>query len=375
MNYDKILLNDLIEIYEKRDANSSNFKQSIKITLTKDKYGKYFDDVIGFDEAIHRLNKKGYISIKYFPHDNIIKYFSLNIDAVEEIKKELGIEDSVDSKREKLLNELSLYDDEIITNLKNDINVRIATGKSIKSYLTDEMIDAIKAVHYIENLNHDVYERNASNYIFNDSKRLAKIKNMIVKIYGNENIFEEKGILQVTPFVYLKGQGVIVINGQIIDLKKIGKAIALPIDDLDIIRFDNIKKVVTIENYTTFFDYNDNESLIIYLGGFSTRSQKKLLLKIKKQCDDFTHFGDLDYGGFTILNNLIEELEINIKTINMNLETLVKNKRFCQKITDFSYLEKLSSLLKKENLKSYHEVINYMIEEKIRLEQESFYNV
>ena len=58
MSYDNILLNDLISIYEKRDANSSNFKQSIKITLTKEKYAKYFEDVSGYDEAIYRLSNK-----------------------------------------------------------------------------------------------------------------------------------------------------------------------------------------------------------------------------------------------------------------------------------------------------------------------------
>jgi tetratricopeptide (TPR) repeat protein len=42
------------------------------------------------------------------------------------------------------LYELSLYDDEIIVNLRDEINDRIATGKSIKSYLSDEIIEAVK---------------------------------------------------------------------------------------------------------------------------------------------------------------------------------------------------------------------------------------
>ena len=375
MSYDNILLNDLISIYEKRDANSSNFKQSIKITLTKEKYAKYFEDVSGYDEAIYRLSNKGYITIKYYPHDNVIKYITLNTNAIEDIQKELGIVDSVNSKRERLLSELSLYDDEIIVNLRNEIINKVSTGKSIKTYLTDEMIDAIKAVHYIENLSHDVYERNASNYIFNDSKRLSKIKNSIIKIYGNEKIFEEKGILKVTPFVHIKGQGVITINGQIIELSKINKGIALPIDDLDIINFSDVYKVVTVENYTTFFDYIDSEALIIYLGGFSTRSQINLLLKIKDICDDFCHFGDIDYGGFTILHNLISNLNMDVKGINMDLQTLIQHQSFCQKITDESYILKLKTLLEKEKLHSYFEVINYMIVNKVRLEQESFYNL
>ena len=87
--------------------------------------------------------------------------------------------------------------------------------------------------------------------------------------------------------IYIKGQGIIEVNDQTVDLNKIGKAIALPIDDLDIIEFKSIKKAVTIENYTIFFYYIDNDALIIYLVGFSTRSQKRLLLKIKENCNNF----------------------------------------------------------------------------------------
>ena len=59
----------------------------------------------------------------------------------------------------------------------------------------------------------------------------------------------------------------------------------------------------------------------------------------------------------------------------MDLNTLILNKCFCQKITDELYLIKLESLLQKENLKPFYEVINYMIQNKVRLEQESLYNL
>ena len=55
MKYDEILLRDLINIYERRDANSSNFKNSIKIKLTKEKYPKYFENISEYDEAINNL--------------------------------------------------------------------------------------------------------------------------------------------------------------------------------------------------------------------------------------------------------------------------------------------------------------------------------
>ena len=372
MKYDEQILRDLISIYEKRNANSSDFKQSIRIKLTKDKYPKYFDDVIGYDEAISKLDKKGYIKIKKIPHDTVVESISLNLDKVDEIEQLLGI-DGVSKNRDRLLNELNKYDDKRIVDLKNIILERIDKNKSIKQYLDDNFIDAIKAVHYIENLDHDVYERNASNYIYNDSKKLASLKTTLNSIYNSDNILEESGIISVTPYLYVKGEGTIKINNQTIDLASLKTSIGVPIDNVDIINFENIKKVTTIENLTTFYDYK-SDGLIIYLGGFSTRSQKKILNKIKDRCNNFYHFGDIDYGGFTILNDLMEYLDLDIKAVNMDLDTLLSNIKYVQPFDDNKYADKLKNLLTKPRLVKYYDVIEYLINNKVWLEQESFYN-
>lgn len=373
MKYNNIILNDLMSIYEKRDANSSNFKTKVKIKITDKTYPKYFDDPSGFDESIKELKNQGYIEYKLIPHDTVIDYIYLNLDKVDEIKSLLGIK-GVSNIREKVLDELNKYDDDIIVNLKNDILERINNNKSVKQYLSDDFIDAIKVVHYLENLNHDVYERNASNFIFNDSKRISKIKSLICSIYNNDNILEEKGMMSVTPYLYVKGEGIIHINQQIIDLSLVGTSIALPIDDVSVLDFERINKVTTIENLTTFYDYK-SDGLIVYLGGFSTRNQKAILNKIKSICNDFYHFGDIDYGGFTILNDLMEYLNIDINAINMDLNTLKSNIKFAQKFNEDSYTQKLESLLSKPRLKKHYDVIRFLIENKIWLEQESFYNL
>lgn len=131
--------------------------------------------------------------------------------------------------------------------------------------------------------------------------------------------------------------------------------------------------MTTVENLTTFYDYNSS-GLIIYLGGFSTRSQKVILMLLKEICTEFYHFGDVDFGGFTILNDLMESLDMEIKTINMDLDTLISNIKFAQKIEDDKYITKLESLLNKPKLAKYYDLIKYLIDNKIRLEQESFYN-
>lgn len=373
MKYKEILLKDLMAIYEKRDANSSNFKTKIKIKITKEKYPKYFETPEEYDEAIKQLEKLGYIFVKKVPHDTVVDNISLNLDKIDDIKRLLGIE-GISEKRQLLLAELNRYDDDIIVNLKNEIIDRINKNKSIKQYLSNEYIDAIKAVHYLENLDHNVYERNASNYIFNDSKKLAKVKMQIESIYNDENIFEKKGIMSIIPYLYVKGEGIIYINSQKIDLKNLANSIGIPIDKVDELSFENISKVTTIENLTTFYDYV-SDGLIIYLGGFSTRNQIQVLKKIKEVCKDFYHFGDIDYGGFTILNNLMEELNLDIKTVNMNLNTLINNLKYTQSFDSDNYIDRLKTLLSKPLLKEYFDVIQYMIDNKVWLEQESFYNI
>ncbi|MCH5180171.1 MAG: hypothetical protein J1F32_03035 [Erysipelotrichales bacterium] len=372
MNYDEKILKDLVSIYEKRDANSSSFKTSVKIKITKSKYPKYFADTNGYNEAIYRLSQKEYIKIKYIPHDTVIESIILNIDKIHEIHSILNTK-SIDEKRKKLLSELEKYDDKIIISLKDEINEKISSHKSIKQYLNEDFIDAIRAVHYIEHLDHDVYERNASNYIFNDSKRLTKIKSIISSIYDNENIFKEKGILSVPPQLTIKGNGIVHINDQTIDLSKIKNAIGLQIDNINVISFEQISKVTTIENLTTFFDYVD-DGLIIYLGGFPTRNQISVLKKLRKICPHFYHFGDIDFGGYLILNTLMENINCDIVTVNMSLQTLKSNIKYSQPIDD-KYIRKLELLLDKPLLKSHYNVIRFLIKNKVRLEQESFYNI
>lgn len=372
MKYRQIILKDLMDIYERRDANSSSFKSKIKIKLSKEKYPKYFEARTEFDEAISNLVQSNLIFVKKIPHDTVIDYIYLNIEKVEEIKSLLEI-DSISSKRAELLNELDNYDDAILVRFRENIIRRIESHLSIKKFLDSDIIDVIRAVHYLENLNHVVYERNASNFIFNDSKRLTKLREKIDAFYGESNILEKKGILSVKPYLYLKGTGIVIVNNQKIDLKLLNSSIGLPIDKLEDIIFDNVDKVITIENQTTFYDYEDN-GLIIYLGGYPTKLQIRALKKITEVCNHFYHFGDIDYGGFMILNNLMEQLGMKVETINMSLETLSANIEFVQKYDDESYEERLKTLLTKPLLKPYYNVIETLIDKKIKLEQESFYN-
>ncbi len=127
-----------------------------------------------------------------------------------------------------------------------------------------------------------------------------------------------------------------------------------------------------MENLTTYHDENKKEAVYIYLGGYHNKSKKELLEKIykdNKSCE-YLHEGDIDIYGFLILENLKEKTGIPFKPLLMDVNTL---KRFYESgiykelnVSDIRMIEK-----NRENLKEYSEVLDFMLLNNCKVEQES----
>ncbi|WP_422449407.1 Wadjet anti-phage system protein JetD domain-containing protein, partial [Thermoanaerobacterium sp. DL9XJH110] len=65
-------------------------------------------------------------------------------------------------------------------------------------------------------------------------------------------------------------------------------------------------KVMTVENLTTFHSFQEKDYFVIYLGGFHNRVRRDFIKMLYDQNSDATyyHFGDIDAGGFLILEHL-----------------------------------------------------------------------
>lgn len=131
---------------------------------------------------------------------------------------------------------------------------------------------------------------------------------------------------------------------------------------------DRIKKVITIENLTSFFRYYEKECLIIYLGGYHNSVRRNLLKMVYEGIPEaeYLHFGDIDAGGFSILLDLRKKTGIPFAAYHMDLDTLKKYRQYGKKLSesDRNRLEKLS------NQGEFRETIKYMLEENAKLEQE-----
>lgn len=134
-------------------------------------------------------------------------------------------------------------------------------------------------------------------------------------------------------------------------------------------------KVITIENKANFH-YLVNKgtvdgALLIYLGGFPGPQKRNFLAGLYQQNPNvsFYHWGDIDLGGFRIFETLRKVIP-TIKPLFMDVNTLLKYKSYCDELED-NYARQLEKLLDKKEYATFWPVIEVMLKEKIRLEQEA----
>ncbi len=192
-------------------------------------------------------------------------------------------------------------------------------------------------------------------------------------------------IYKTPNFVYLKGPVKFKIGDSLIDLNGLKQGIGISLDDINDMKFVNknkffaitrknqdIKSVITIENLTSYCRWNKQDSIIVYLGGYHNAVVRNLLEKLYNSfpAANFLHFGDIDAGGFDIYRDLCEKTKIPFSMYNMSLETLKSHENYCKPLTK-NDIKRLQKMLERnvctDELK---ELIEYMLLNNIKLEQE-----
>ena len=126
--------------------------------------------------------------------------------------------------------------------------------------------------------------------------------------------------------------------------------------------------MITIENLTTYFRWDEEDSLMIYLGGYHNSVRRALLQEIYACHPEavYLHFGDIDAGGFDIYRNLKEKTGIPFEMYQMDLDTLQYYEKYGKRLTEHDR-KRLQGMKDREE---FREVICYMLEHDLKLEQE-----
>lgn len=384
------VLNKLLDLYEKSKTFLGENKnhQTFKITVSK-LFPKYDDDseyelYKEINQNLDTLKKKGFITTKA-EKSGKIRSVSLEENVIEQVYEYIRRTPKADRNNQltELWDNYNALPDDLFSPLLEYIReqkIRISTNKAVQffegSFVDyEDLLNAVKAV--LSNQN-EIFIRELSVKLFNNSKRLEAIENTVRSLlykYGEyddkDTVLEEHNIIKTPTYVMVKGKGILHC-GETIDLSKIKGDIGLStqtLKDLSEVEL-NGTNVITIENLTNFHKYHSDNELVIYLGGFHN-SIKRDFIRLVAKCNPeavFKHFGDIDAGGFYILEHLKRKTGLNFIPYNMDIYTLENNKDHWIKLTE-NDKNRLSIIAEKANV--YKETIDYMLKNNCKLEQES----
>ncbi len=396
LQYEKRILNGLLDSYENSRLFTGENKINIRIAypFTPKTMPEYFDESSVEYEKIHEilagLQKKGYIEVVWRQGTQIVRKVLLVEQSLLEIYAHL----KRGPKRDSIVQTLRLLEElrnvcrtPVCENFLKYLTDRLEAGESVNEYIdvsdgkrTEQLI---RALSLVESNQETFYIREFSIRHFGDSKVFEEMMSWVAKVmrrfgaaYESMDVYAilaEHFIYNTPNYVYLKGSlGVLEMGEAGIPLKTLKQGIGISGEDIEKIRLketEGIKKVITIENLTTFFRWWSADSILVYLGGYHNSVRRRLLQIIYQAVPEaqYLHFGDIDAGGFEIYEDLCRKTGISFQTYRMDLKTLVEYRGYARKLTD-NDRKRIAKLKERDN--GYREVLEYMLEEGVKLEQE-----
>ena len=400
--YDKSIIDALLDSYERSVLFTGENKNAVRISFSFDKKSipVYFDESSLAYEEIHsymkNLEYEGLIEIQWKKgkENHIISKVILCLDKLEDAYAYVNRQPKSYMLRENLLflrkksSEIEEIKAPVCKAFLIYLTNRLEQGKTVKEYITlddinrtEKIIECLKAIEQNSNV---CYIREFSIRLFHDSKEFESLSGIITKIFHefkndckSKNIVDilaEYGIYHMPNYVYFKGKITLEIGGEKIAVGPLEQGIGISGEDIDKLCFGDvstIKKVITIENLTTFFRWQEEDCLILYLGGYHNFVRRKLLKKLYHEIPNvpYLHFGDIDAGGFGIYEDLCRKTQIPFQTYHMDIATLKQYESMGKRLTE-NDKKRIKRMIEDRPGVSYMEVLWYMLEKNIKVEQE-----
>ena len=394
MEYSKDIICRLLDIYERRNGyakrpeelRSIQFEVSKEYPIYKDRYDneKYRD----INTAIEKNVAAGLIIAE---KDQIGRYskIKLNIARVDDcyaLLKRTSIPDQC-KKVLSVLEKANNVECLLIGRIVSDFCEQIKAYKKLPydlGYDARRVGEVLQVLEAVTKLTSETYIRNFSTALFKDSKRFQReYRSTIESILFNytDDVVEKDDILgyynlyENPTYVLIKGNARICFDESAIELSEMPGGIALSNGSLAGIHKISVKadKVITVENLTTYHDCDEQDAVYIYLGGYHNTSKQKLLELIYENNGDkeYYHEGDLDVYGFLILENLISKTQIPFKPLLMDVETIERFYRAGLYKNLSARDRKVITSKKDGQLSAYKDVLEYMLANDCKVEQES----
>lgn len=399
--YDKKIVDKLLDSYESSSLFTGSNKVAVHIDFPFNRrtLPVYFDESSLAYEEIHadmlELERQGMIDIvwKKGKEGHIISKVVLRTEALEKTYAcvfRVPKSKMVAQNRALLAKLRERCHTPICQSLITYLDNRLENGQSVKEFIDLSNLSEtelfITGIAQIENNDSSCYIREFSIRHFHNSKifesmsrKIAKAMRMFGEEYQEkefEEILAEYGIYHTPDYVYFKGNVLFGIGENEYQIGGLCQGIGISGEDIEKITFRDVSKickVITIENLTTFFRWEEPGSLAIYLGGYHNRVRRALLAEIYRTIPnaEYYHFGDIDVGGFLIYEDLCRKTGIPFKRYKMDLENLIQYEQYGKALTENDRM-RIEKILKENPDIAYADVLTYMLRAGMKLEQECF---
>lgn len=406
----KQLLHALLDKYERGTGYVQGKKpvQRIKLNL----YNKGKSDFKSYDiekseirsqynEEIITLHAIGIIDFKWMDAEegHIIAEVWIVFEQLEEAYQLLGRIPKGDTVDEVLLLLMEAQEKSTSPWLLAYLNGLIETisrKRSVGSLLPDsleETKDFLCALITADHLSEDeILERVFSIRCFGDSKRFeAIIRPKFISVLKrhlddieedakDEEILRRVGIVKYPEQMEFCGAIQIELDGGIVDYTPLQYGATVNAKDVRMGKFsisNSVKRVLFIENRANFVDYifHDKhiEELVVFHGGCYSPVKGLFFQKLISAAlpgMEFFHWGDIDYGGFSMLARIRRNIMPEMKPYRMCDEELINFRDYATSFGE-SYSQKIKKLKDLPELKDCINCLDFMISNRIKLEQEA----
>ena len=232
-------------------------------------------------------------------------------------------------------------------------------------------IQRFKAAAFLSGNTKRLYMREASCLIFGNSKELEKnVKDKICSMFNSDSL-DRFNVYSPDALVRFRGDIEIHMDSQIIDVSVFKSGLSISREDID----ERVEKIdvkqpvlMTVENVTSFLRHLPVNTATIFLSGYATGSQIAVIKRIINDNPEIhlAHFGDIDAGGFHILDHLERELGVHIEPYHMGLDDLT-NECYASCLRPLDDYDRANLV----HLKNGREaLVEYMLDHNVKLEQE-----
>lgn len=416
---EKIILRKLLEIYHRRPSfvYGKETNRRVLLRFNNQEFPDYdYNDADvknRYNEAVKNLKRQNLISVEWhseYDEGVLVKAIWLNIidgavlPKVYEIAEIEPLSDKISLILKLIKEGQDSCEVEWVNCFLKESYDSLSAKKKLIDFWKNEIStikDVLRTFSFLPKQGEEITERAFSLKCFKDSKYFERyIEKYIISIakkyeptikewlaageaLGDREILAQIGIVKRNEIYEFCGDIQFSLSDKICDFSGFTKGAAISstaVDDITAICFNNIERILFIENKTNYEEYikkyRKDRELVIYHGGFYSPQKAKFFSLIEKGRDEnqtsCMFWADIDLGGFLMFDRL-KRLLPDLQPYKMSVHDYNHYKDFGLKHSEI-YFKKLAVIKDETKFSMFLEVIELILFNERTIEQEIMLN-